>query len=166
MKNQRTANGAPWRLLAAFLSAAAIQPHKANAQATDRLYVAQVCFLEAGWSESDCTAMVQVAKRRASRVKRPWVSVLREYSALDGKTARAKKVLLYPDGDVPGETRAFNARWAELRAVAADLVAADVPELCRGAEHWGGPGLDKPRGRMVVAECAVPTANVFYRVRR
>jgi len=134
-----------------------------HAQTENRLLVvAQVCFLESGWSEADCAAEVDVARVRAKRVGGSWLTVLRQYSALDKGSARSKKVRLYPWGDVPGMTPKWQARWRTLRELVVRIDAGEVPTPCHGAEDWGGT-MDVPRARMIAVKCTSKTANTFYR---
>jgi len=130
------------------------------------LYLSRVCFLEATWRHEDCTAIAWIARKRAARVGRPWIEVLRRYSVLDRQlTERAREVATYPDADVPGKSARFNREWAALREHARRLVAGDVPDNCPEALHWGGV-TDLPREGMVLAVCAGQgaTANRLYAV--
>ncbi len=141
--------------------------------ADEGLTTAQVCHLEATWRRDDCVAMVDVAKRRAARVKRPWIEVLREYSALDKGSTRANEIREYPDGDVPGKNAVFNRRWAALRKYVRRVLAGEVRSPCRGADHWGArdrrlrdhviAARAVSEGRWVHAVCSTFTANAFYR---
>lgn len=93
-----------------------------------------------------------------------WLHALRSYSVLEHvHTVRAVEVRAFPWGDVPGQGAAFNARWAALRAFVERVVAGDVADPCPRAVHWGGR-MDVPRGKMIPARCAAPTANTFYAV--
>jgi len=137
---------------------------RTHAQAENRLLVvAQVCFLESGWNETDCAAEVGVARTRAKRVNGSWLTVLRQYSALDKGSERSKRVRTYPWGDVPGMTPKWQERWRELRASVVRIDAGEVPNPCPGAEDWGGT-MDHPHPRMIPVACTSQTANTFYRL--
>jgi hypothetical protein len=92
--------------------------------------------------------------------------MLRRYTAIDASNPRARAVRAFPWGDVPGQGARFNARWSTLRAFVAAFDGGAVADPCPNAEHWGGRGIDPPRGRMVPARCSAATANTFYAVRR
>lgn len=109
-------------------------------------------------------ALIHVARKRAARVGRAWLDVLREYSALRARNARAAEVRAYPWGVVPDKTPAWNARWAALRQLVAEVERGQHEDPCPAAEHWGGR-MDPQRGRMIPARCAGATANTFYAVR-
>ena len=56
-------------------------------------------------SESDCVALLWVAQKRADRVARPWLDVLRDYSAVNANNDRAKEVRELPVGRRRGQAR-------------------------------------------------------------
>jgi hypothetical protein len=128
------------------------------------IWAARVCYLEASWRESDCIALLWVARKRAERVDRPWLDVLNDYSALRAKNDRAREVRTYPWGDIPGKSATFNRRWQRLRALVVEVASGQHKDPCPRAEHWGGK-MDQPRGNMVKARCAASMANTFYAVR-
>jgi hypothetical protein len=128
------------------------------------VWAARVCYLEATWRESDCVALLYVAKKRANRVGRSWLDVLREYSAINARNARATEVRAYPWGDVPQMPEGFNRRWQRLRDLVSEFVEGKQQDPCPRAEHWGG-SMDHPRGRMIPARCAASTVNTFYAVK-
>ena len=45
-----------------------------------------------------------------------------------------------------------------------EFASGQHEDPCPRAEHWGG-SMDKPKGRMIRARCAVSTVNTFYAVR-
>jgi hypothetical protein len=128
------------------------------------IWAARACYLEATWRESDCIALLWVAQKRAQRVSRPWIDVLRDYSAIEAKTERAREVRAFPWGDIPGKADAFNQRWQRLRELVVEVAAGQHKDPCPRAEHWGG-SMDHPKGRMIRARCAASTVNTFYAVR-
>ena len=116
-----------------------------------------MCWLEAEHALTDCAAIWHT-KRDVGRLER--------YSNLyERSTARAREVQALPDGDVAHWGRWRNDAWRRVRGVAAELLAGKRGDPCPRAVHWGGPGLDEPRGRMVPARCAGQTSNVFYALR-
>ena len=94
------------------------------------------------------------------------MAMLERYSAIGANNPRAREVRTYPWGDVPGKSARFNERWAELHELVTEVLAGEHKDPCPRALHWGGPGIDEPRGRMVPAKCAAPTANTFYALGR
>jgi hypothetical protein len=155
-------NVLPW-LLASSLTLLAAPAARAQApdQDEDLLWAARICYLEASWRESDCTALLWVARKRARRAGHSWFNVLRRYSAIRAHTARAQDVREYPWGDVPGKPDSFNRRWERLRNLVVEFNEGKHADPCPRAVHWGG-SMDHPHGRMIPARCAVLTANTFY----
>jgi hypothetical protein len=128
------------------------------------VWAARVCYLEATWRESDCVALLYVAKKRANRVGRSWLDVLREYSAINAHNPRATEVRSYPWADVPNQPDGFNRRWLRLRELVSEFAEGKQSDPCPRAEHWGGT-MDHPRGNMIPARCAAATVNTFYAVK-
>lgn len=128
------------------------------------IWAARACYLEATWRESDCIALLWVAQKRAQRVSRPWIDVLRDYSAIEANNERAREVREFPWGDIPGKAAAFNQRWQRLRELVVEVASGQHKDPCPRAEHWGG-SMDHPKGRMIRARCAATTVNTFYAVR-
>lgn len=134
-----------------------------GSQENHLVWAARACYLEATWRESDCIALLYVVQKRAERVERPWLDVLRDYSALFASNPRAQEVRAYPWADVPSKSEGWNRRWRRLRELVVEFASGQHDDPCPRAEHWGGK-MDKPRGRMVKARCAASTANTFYAV--
>jgi hypothetical protein len=132
---------------------------------SELVWAARVCYLEATWRESDCVALLYVAKKRATRAGRSWLDVLREYSAINARNARATEIRTYPWGDVPNMPESFNRRWQRLRELVTEFTQGKQSDPCPRAEHWGGT-MDHPRGRMIPARCAAATANTFYAIKK
>ncbi len=106
------------------------------------LLLARACWVEAGFSLADCAAINSVLKARAERSGWTYERMLWAYTALRRKNPRATFARKLPDGDEPTWNEADNARWSELRALAVDALAGNVPSPCGRAVHWGG--LDIP----------------------
>jgi len=125
---------------------------------SDALVGARVCFGEARFRRNDCSAILHALQRRARRAGMTFAD-----------SPRARWVRAMPDGDVPGQGRAWNRRWARLRHHARAVLAGRVADNC-GADHWGSrtlePDVRRARraveaGRWVHARCA-DTVNAFY----
>jgi hypothetical protein len=133
--------------------------------------LARACYLESGWSRSDCAAIAYVVARRAERARMTWTAMAEAYSAIDSGSSRAREISAYPDGDVPGKPESWNRRWADLRAYAARIAAGEVEDPCRGADHWNarnGAEADRAakaraEGRWALVRCKQATANEFNR---
>lgn len=136
----------------------------AGEESSDLIWAARACYIEATFKETDCVALLWVAQKRADRVSRPWLDVLRDYSAVNAKNDRAREVRTYPWGDVEGKPTAWNQRWKRLRQLVVEFASGQHEDPCPRAEHWGG-SMDKPKGRMIRARCAASTVNTFYAVR-
>jgi hypothetical protein len=154
--------------LARAVTPAAVQPAVAQVETLDSsqlIWAARACYLEASFRESDCIALLYVVQKRANRVNRSWVDVLRAYSAINANNARAKEVREYPWADIPGKPEPFNERWLRLRELVSEFADGQHADPCPRAEHWGG-SMDHARGRMVPARCAASMANTFYAVKK
>ena len=87
------------------------------------------------------------------------------------ETARTRWVLALnldatkPDGWPLSLSWAAHAdRWLRVVERARAFLRGELRDTC-GAEHWGGPRVDVPRGRMVIAACSGSTRNTFYTLR-
>lgn len=130
-----------------------------------RLWAARTCYVEASFRSDDCVALLWVMHKRAKRAGRPWLDMLRDYSAINADTKRANEARAFPWGDVPAKPDSFNRQWGKLRDLVAEFAEGKLADPCPRAYHWGGT-MDPARGRMVRARCAVTTANTFYAVTR
>lgn len=136
------------------------------------LLTARSCWLEAGFSLPDCAAIVGVITARAERSGWTYERMLWAYTALDAKSPRAAFARALPDDDVPSWTRADNARWYELRAIATDALEGGTPSPCEArTSHWGGMAIasDAERansaiaaGRWRKAKCRARLVNRFF----
>jgi hypothetical protein len=127
------------------------------------VWAARTCYLEASFNEPDCLALLWVARKKAARVERPWIEVLRDYSSIRVDTPRSKEISEFPWGDVPGKSDRFNERWQQLRELVTEFEQGVHADPCPSAEHWGG-SMDAPQGRMIKARCAMSTRNTFYAI--
>lgn len=146
------------------------------------VWLARAYIAESGWeARRDWRAISWVLARRwAKGVERfprlRFVDVVRGYCAGMGarvwtRRQRWLRGLDFAAQKPPAWPR--RASWEDARGhwVAALRMAwrwADgrVGDPCRGAAlHWGGPGLDPPRGRMFRVDCG-ETLNVFYGMRK
>lgn len=128
------------------------------------VWAARACYIEATFRESDCIALLWVARKRAERSDRNWLELLSDYSAVHANTPRAKEVRGYPWGDVEGKTTVWNRQWHRLRELVVEFASGQHADPCPRAQHWGG-SMDSAHGRMIPARCSVVTANTFYAVR-
>ena len=132
--------------------------------AQNLIWAARACYLEASFSESDCVALLWVARKRAERSHREWIDLLLEYSTVMAHNDRAELVRSFPWGDVPGRSAVWNRDWKRLRELVVEVASGQHEDPCPRAQHWGG-SMDSPHGRMIPARCARATANTFYAVR-
>jgi hypothetical protein len=149
---------------------------------TPALVVSRACWIEGGFSEADCAAIVGALRNQAyvlngkHRVtpaqiaERAWA-----YSAIKKRSARIAFALRLPDGDEPTWNAATNRLWKAIRKTAADTIAGRRKNPCLGAWHWNARNLkheaqvaisavDAGKWRAVV--CTEPTENAFYAVVR
>lgn len=143
--------------------------HAQTPEASPALETARACFMEAGWSATDCVAIAFVMRSRARRAGCDVVDMIYAYTALKADSKRAAFVRQLPDGDEPTWNAKTNRRWARLRAVAAEALAGKRRNPAPGSDNWGSRTL-KPdmrnaeraikagRWRVVDAQ----TVNAFY----
>lgn len=155
-------------LICAFSSPAAAQVEALPLQ------LAQACFLESGWSEPDCAAIVGVLQRRAgakSGVKLQ--EMLWAYSALKSPSPRSRLARGLPAGDFELWSSSENRAWARLRAVVHEVLAGLRKSPCPRARHWGARDLKGDvqnardmiaSGSWIVARCREATLNAFYKL--
>lgn len=184
------------RRLAIICAVLAIAVVPARAQRRDDVRtLAIVCASETGFdgSAEECAAIHGVLSRRADRVGMTFSAFARVYSdrAFDADRRDARAYLphlrldgrepmrwpttsmIAPEGLGPSRVRphpswsAYRARWLRLVEGARAVLRGDVEDPCR-ADHWGGAMDDHraERAGWVRAECAVETANHFWRVPR
>lgn len=150
-----------------LLASVLIAPSLARAEAeppNQLIWAARACYVEATFRESDCVALLWVARKRAEHSGREWLDMLADYSAVHADNPRAREVRGYPWGDVAGKSAVWNRQWQHLREVVVEFASGQRPDPCPRARHWGG-SMDSPRGRMVPARCSKATVNTFYAVR-
>lgn len=155
--------------LATVVAGVTVPSLRAAAQApTDDetlLWAARACYVEASFREADCAALLWVTRKRAARAARPWLQMIRQYSAVDADTPHAVESRGFSWGEVPNKSVPWNRNWAKLRDLVVAVASGERRDPCPRAWHWGGT-MDHPRGRMVRARCAATTANTFYALKR
>ncbi len=160
-----------------------VSPTAAFAQDPPELTLARTCFVEGGFSETDCAAIVGTlrnqawwlagGKRRvtpAEIVDRAWA-----YSAIKKYSDRIRFALQLPAGDELTWNAATNRLWAKIRKVVVDVLAGRRRNPCRGATHWNARNLPREAQRAIDAvaagkwraiTCTLETKNAFYTVVR
>jgi hypothetical protein len=135
-----------------------------DAPANHLIWAARACYIEATFRESDCVALLWVARKRAEGSARGWLELLSDYSAVRANNPRAEEVRSFPWADVSNKTNRWNRNWERLRQLVVEFASGQHADPCPRARHWGGT-MDYPHGRMVPARCSIVTANTFYAVR-
>jgi hypothetical protein len=135
-----------------------------DAASNHLIWAARACYVEATFRETDCLALLWVARKRAERAQNEWLDMLSAYSAVHANNPRAKEVRAFPWGDVPGKSKVWNRRWQRLRELVVEFASGQHADPCPRAQHWGGT-MDHPQGRMIPARCSAVTVNTFYAVK-
>lgn len=164
-------------IVLALSLAAALMARAAYAQKPedDTLLLARSCYLEAGFSESDCAAIFGVAQLRAARQGTTWAAVLHAYSAIDSRSARAREIRGYELDGADGMTAKTRERWGKLVLLADAIIRGERPSPCPGSSHWASRSIvgDRERieravyaGRLEIVACSEVTKNTFLKSAR
>jgi len=163
------------RITTKLLTFLAVVLPSSTARADVALDAARACFVEGGWSATECDAVLGVIRRRATVFSQPFALVLWSYSAIKGDSPRARLARSLPASDDLRFSQRENLAWAELRAAAVDFLAGLRSSPCPTAMHYGAPNLDGDvmraaravlEGRWQIARCRVATRNIYYAISR
>lgn len=177
----------PLRLIALSFStliASVMIPHRAAANefpvaSTEViLWSARSCYAEATWSKADCSALLNVIRRRSAKTGWSFLKMLKAYSVHNWKQSdhgRAALALKLNATNVvkrctgKGKTReaceafnaAWNQQWRDLVMHVVDVLGSRAEDPCPAAEHWAARYYRVPYPVRRIA-CSAPVANAFY----
>lgn len=126
------------------------------------LWSARSCYAEATWAEADCSALLHVIRKRATKTGWSFLRMLRAYSVKNwiqsGHGVRANQLKL---GFNKGLDKDWNYRWQQLVTHVVDVLNGRVADPCPIADHWAAIYY-APKSPMRRVACAQPMANQFW----
>jgi hypothetical protein len=124
------------------------------------LWSARSCYAEALWSEADCSALLHVIRKRATKAGWPFLKMLKAYSVTNWMKSAlaAHKLRLGANQD---KDQAWNKKWQQLVTYVVDVLQDRVNDPCPKADHWAAAWYS-PKSPMRKVRCMVPTDNQFW----
>jgi hypothetical protein len=131
------------------------------------LWSTRACYAEAAFSTADCSALLHVIRKRATRFKWPFLKMLKQYSVVNWvKSTRGQKTSVLTLSDNKDQTRKWNENWRQLVNHVVAVLGDSVTDPCPHADHWAAQWYI-PRSPMRRVQCTMKVANAFWRsVRR
>jgi len=127
------------------------------------IWSARACYAEATWSMADCSALLHVIRKRATKYKWPFLKMLQRYSVVNWlKSARGMKTSALTLTNNKHQTEKWNANWQQLVDHVVAVLADNVTDPCPNADHWAAPTY-VPRSPMRRVQCTQKVANAFWR---
>lgn len=122
----------------------------------------RACYAEAQFNVHDCTALLNVIRKRAHQAHWPYLKMLKRYSVVNWrKNHRGREILSYKLSQ-KSKSEEWNEQWSSLVSHVRNVFQDLVEDPCPTANHWGSP-TDKPKGPMRRVACKVRMANIFYK---
>ena len=127
------------------------------------VWSARACYAEAAWSTADCSALLHVIRKRATRFKWPFLKMLKQYSVVNWlKSSRGQKASALTLSDNKQESERWNQNWRQLVNHVVAVLGDNVSDPCPHADHWAAPWYI-PRSPMRRVQCTMKVANAFWR---
>ena len=127
------------------------------------VWSARACYAEAAWSTADCSALLHVIRKRATRFGWPFLKMLKRYSVVNWlNSARGRKTSVLTLEDNKRESAQWNLNWQKLVSHVVAVLADNVIDPCPYADHWAAPSY-VPRSPMRRVQCNEKVANAFWR---
>jgi hypothetical protein len=124
---------------------------------------ARACYAEATWSVADCSALLHVIRKRATRYKWPFLKMLKRYSVVNWvKSTRGMQTGALTLSNNKHQTETWNQNWQQLVNHVVAVLADNVTDPCPSADHWAAPTY-VPRSPMRRVRCTQKVANAFWR---
>lgn len=112
---------------------------------------------------ADCSALLHVIRKRATKYKWPFLKMLQRYSVVNWlKSARGMKTSALTLTNNKHQTEKWNANWQQLVDHVVAVLADNVTDPCPNADHWAAPTY-VPRSPMRRVQCTQKVANAFWR---
>jgi hypothetical protein len=124
------------------------------------LLSAKACYIEATWSFDDCTALLHVIRKRATKMS--FVEMLHRYSVVNWRGKEASQMKSVKRASNPDKSYEWNKKWFELIEHVVLVLSGSKQDPCPSAKHWAAPSFI-PRIPMQRVSCKQPTKNFFWR---
>ena len=126
------------------------------------VWSARACYAEATWSTADCSALLHVIRKRATRFNWPFLKMLKQYSVVNwlrGSRGKQTGALTLEGSKRQSET--WNQNWQQLVSHVMAVFADSVSDPCPRADHWAA-AYYVPRSPMRRVRCTQKVANAFW----
>jgi hypothetical protein len=127
------------------------------------IWSARACYAEATWSRADCSALLHVIRKRATKFNWPFLKMLKKYSVVNwlrGTRGRQTGSLALTANK--NQSAKWNENWQELVSHVKDILADNVTDPCPNADHWAATYY-VPRSPMRRVRCSQKVENAFWR---
>jgi hypothetical protein len=126
------------------------------------LWSARACYAEATWSQPDCTALLNVIRKRSEKSGWAFLRMLKEYSVHNWvHSAQGKLIKRFHLGTHKGRDKDWNRNWQTLVNHVVDVLNMRIDDPCPRANHWAAKWY-KPKSPMRRVQCEIATANAFW----
>jgi hypothetical protein len=126
------------------------------------VWSARACYAEATWSMADCTALLHVIRKRATRFNWPFLKMLKQYSASNWmRSRRGKQMGALTLANNKHQTEQWNQNWEQLVSHVMAVFSENVSDPCPRADHWAAQTY-VPRSPMRRVRCTQKVANAFW----
>ncbi|HET6340050.1 MAG TPA: hypothetical protein VFG30_42870 [Polyangiales bacterium] len=126
------------------------------------VWSARACYAEATWSIADCTALLHVIRKRATKSNWPFLKMLKQYSASNWlKSRRGKQMSTLTLASNKNQTEQWNQNWRQLVSHVMAVLTDTVSDPCPRADHWAATYY-VPKSPMRRVRCTEKVANAFW----
>lgn len=126
------------------------------------VWSARACYAEASWSFADCSALLHVIRKRATRVNWPFLKMLKQYSVSNWLRSRhGREVSAFTLESNKHQTERWNQLWQQLVSHVTAVLSDTVIDPCPNANHWAAASY-VPRSPMRRVRCSEKMENAFW----
>lgn len=127
------------------------------------VWSARACYAEATWSMADCSALLHVIRKRASKFNWPFLKMLKRYSVVNWmNSARGRQTGAFTLDENKQQSDKWNQNWKQLVSHVEAVFDDSVSDPCPHADHWAAPYY-VPRSPMRRVRCSEKVANAFWK---
>lgn len=127
------------------------------------VWSARACYAEATWSIADCSALLHVIRKRATKYKWPFLKMLKRYSVVNWRNStRGLKTSALTLASNKHQSEKWNQNWRQLVNHVVAVLEDNVTDPCPRADHWAAPSY-VPKSPMRRVRCSEKVANAFWR---
>jgi hypothetical protein len=126
------------------------------------VWSARACYAEATWSFADCSALLHVIRKRATKSHWPFLKMLKRYSVVNwlrSRTGKQTGTLTLESNKHQSER--WNQNWQQLVSHVTDVFADKVSDPCPRADNWAATSFT-PRVPMRRVQCKQRVENAFW----